>query len=306
MLRYFLRRLLVAIPTLFAIIAISFFMIRIAPGGPFDANRKATPEVMANLNKAYHLDEPLYEQFGRYLWGVVHLDFGPSFKYRDYTVSELILRGFPISAEIGLWALLVATTIGISIGTLAALRQNSMTDYTVMAVGMTGVAVPTFITAPIYQLIFALTLRWLPVAGWDGGWQHKILPVLALSLPPIASISRLTRGSMIESLRSNHVRTARAKGLGIRLTIWRHALLGGLLPTIAYLGPATAGIVTGSVVIERAFSIPGIGRYFVEAASNRDYTLVMGTVIFYGGLIIIANLLVDLTYSLLDPKVRYE
>jgi oligopeptide transport system permease protein len=306
MLRYFLRRLLVAIPTMFAIIAISFFMIRIAPGGPFDANRKATPEVMANLNKAYHLDEPLYEQFGRYLWGVVHLDFGPSFKYRDYTVSELILRGFPISAEIGLWALLVATTIGISIGTLAALRQNSVIDYLVMTVGMVGVAVPTFITAPIFQLIFALTFRWLPVAGWDGGWQHKILPVVALSLPPIAAISRLTRGSMIESLRSNHVRTARAKGLGIRLTVWRHALLGGLLPTIAYLGPATAGIVTGSVVIERVFSIPGIGRYFVEAASNRDYTLVMGTVIFYGGLIILANLLVDLTYSLLDPKVRYE
>ncbi len=306
MLRYFLRRLLVAIPTLFAIIAISFFMIRIAPGGPFDSNRKATPEVMANLNKAYHLDEPLYEQFGRYVWGVLHLDFGPSFKYRDYTVSELILRGFPISAEIGLWALLVATTVGIFIGTLAALRQNSITDYSVMAVGMIGVAVPTFITAPIFQLVFALGLHLLPVASWDGGWQHKVLPVLALSLPPIATISRLTRGSMIESLRSNHVRTARAKGLGVRLTVWRHALLGGLLPTIAYLGPATAGIVTGSVVIERAFSIPGIGRYFVEAASNRDYTLVMGTVIFYGALIIFANLVVDLAYSLLDPKVRYE
>ncbi|HVJ54616.1 MAG TPA: oligopeptide ABC transporter permease OppB [Aliidongia sp.] len=306
MLRYFLRRLLVAIPTLFAIIAISFFMIRIAPGGPFDANRKATPEVMANLNKAYHLDEPLYEQFGRYLWGVMHLDFGPSFKYRDYTVSELILRGFPISAQIGLWALLIAAIIGISIGTVAALRQNSPIDYAVMTFGMVGIAVPTFITAPLFQLVFALWLHWLPVASWDGGWQHMVLPVLALSLPPIAAISRLTRGSMIESLRSNHVRTARAKGLGVRLTVWRHALLGGLLPTIAYLGPATAGIVTGSVVIERAFSIPGIGRYFVEAASNRDYTLVMGTVIFYGGLIIIANLLVDLTYSLLDPKVRYE
>jgi oligopeptide transport system permease protein len=306
MLRYFLRRLLVAIPTLFAIIAISFFMIRLAPGGPFDANRKATPEVMANLNKAYHLDEPLPQQFGRYLWGAMRLDFGPSFKYRDYTVSELIFLGFPISAEIGLWALLVATTFGIAIGTWAALRQNSLVDYIVMTVGMVGVAVPTFITGPIFQLVFALTLHWLPVAGWDGGWQHKILPVMALSLPPIASISRLTRGSMIESLRSNHVRTARAKGLGMRLTVIRHALLGGLLPTLAYLGPATAGIVTGSVVIERVFSIPGIGRYFVEAASNRDYTLVMGTVIFYGVLIILANLIVDLTYSLVDPKVRYE
>jgi len=306
MLRYFLRRILIAIPTLFALITISFFMIHAAPGGPFDANRKATPEVMANLNKAYHLDEPLYEQFGRYVWNVVRLDFGPSFKYRDYTVSELILRGFPISLDIGLWAVFFATTIGMAIGTLAALRQNSVIDYAVMTFGMIGVAVPTFITSPILQLVFAVGLRWLPVAGWDGGWQHKVLPIFALSLPPIAVISRLTRGSMIESLRSNHVRTARAKGLGMRLTVLRHALLGGLLPTLAYLGPAIAGIVTGSVVIERAFSIPGIGRYFVEAASNRDYTLVMGTVIFYGALIIIANLIVDLAYSLVDPKVRYD
>jgi oligopeptide transport system permease protein len=306
MLRYLLRRLLVSIPTLFAIITISFFMIRIAPGGPFDANRKATPEVMANLNKAYHLDESLPQQYGRYLWGVLHLDFGPSFKYRDYTVSELIFRGFPISLNIGLWAMLISSTVGIFLGTVAALKQNSAIDYTVMTVGMVGVAVPTYVTGPIFQLLFGLALGWLPVAGWDGGWQHKVLPVVALSLPSIATISRLTRGSMVEALRSNHVRTARAKGLGIRLTVMRHALLGGLLPTLAYLGPATAGIVTGSVVIERVFAIPGIGRYFVEAASNRDYTLVMGTVIFYGVLIIIANLVVDLLYSLVDPKVRYE
>jgi len=306
MLRYFLRRLLIAIPTLLALITISFFMIRAAPGGPWDGNRKATPEVMANLNKAYHLDEPLPEQYGRYLWSIMHLDFGPSFKYRDYTVSELIFLGFPISLDIGLWAIFVAATVGISLGTVAALRQNSAIDYAVMTVGMVGVAVPSFVTSPLLQLLFALTLHWLPVAGWDGGWQHKILPIFALSLPPIAAISRLTRGSMVESLRSNHVRTARAKGLGIRLTVLRHALLGGLLPTLAYLGPATAGIVTGSVVIEKIFSIPGIGRYFVEAASNRDYTLVMGTVIFYGVLIILANLFVDLAYSLLDPKVRYD
>ncbi len=305
MLRYFLRRLLIAIPTLLAVITISFFMIRVAPGGPFDENRRATPEVMANLNRAYHLDEPLWKQYGRYLWGVVHLDFGPSFKYRDYTVSELIFRGFPISMEIGLWAMLVSTLVGISLGTLAALKQNSAVDYLVMAVGMTGIAIPTFVMAPLYQLFFGLWLRWLPVAGW-GQWNDMVLPVLTLSLPNIAFISRLTRGSMIESLRSNHVRTARAKGLGMRLTVTRHALLGGLLPTLAFLGPATAGIVTGSVVVERAFSIPGIGRYFVEAASNRDYTLVMGIVIFYGSLIIIANLLVDLAYSLVDPKVRYE
>ena len=290
-----------------AIITISFFMIRVAPGGPFDANRKATPEVMANLNRAYHLDEPLYQQYGRYLWGVLHLDFGPSFKYRDYTVSDLILLGFPISLKLGLWAILISTLVGTTLGTLAALKQNTAIDYGVMTLGMVGVTVPTFVVGPLFQLFFADTLHWLPVAEWAGGdWRHMLLPVVALSLYPIAAIARLTRGSMIESLRSNHVRTARAKGLGLRLTIIRHALLGAMLPVLAYLGPATAGIVTGSVVIERVFSIPGIGRYFVEAASNRDYTMVMGTVIFYGGLIILANLLVDLTYSLLDPKIRYE
>lgn len=305
MLRYFVRRLLVSIPTLLAIVTISFFMIRVAPGGPFDANRKATPEVLANLNRAYHLDEPLVVQYGRYLWGVLHLDFGPSFKYRDYTVSELIFRGFPISLEIGLWAIGIATVLGIALGTVAALRQNSVLDHAVMTLGMTGVAIPTFVTGPVMQLVFGVWLHWLPVAGWDG-WRYKILPITALSLASIAMIARLTRGSMIESLRSNHVRTARAKGLGPWVTILRHALIGGLLPTLAYLGPATADIVTGSVVIERVFSIPGIGRFFVEAAVNRDYTLVMGTVVFYGVLIILANLLVDLAYSLVDPKVRYE
>jgi oligopeptide transport system permease protein len=306
MLRYFLRRILGAIPTLFVVVAISFFMIRVAPGGPFDSNRRATPEVMANLNKAYHLDEPLYEQFGRYLWGVAHLDFGPSFKYRDYTVSELIFQGFPVSLELGLWAMLVSLTVGVALGTIAALKQNSTLDHIVMAVGMTGIAVPSFVMAPIYQLVFSLGFHLLPVAGWDGTWRTKVLPILALSLPYIAFISRLTRGSMIESLRSNHVRTARAKGLGMRLTIMRHALIGGLLPVIAFMGPATAGIITGSVVIEKVFSIPGIGRYFVEAASNRDYTLVMGTVIFFGVLIILANLLVDLIYALVDPKISYD
>lgn len=304
--RYFIKRLLVSIPTLLAIITISFFMIRVAPGGPFDANRRATPEVLANLNKAYHLDESLPKQYARYLWGVLHFDFGPSFKYKDYTVSELIFDGFPKSLEIGLWAIGISSLVGVWLGTVAALNQNGTLDYTIMTLGMAGIAIPTFVTAPLLQLCFGVWLHWLPVAGWPGDWRHKVLPILALSLPSIAVFARLTRGSMIESLRSNHVRTARAKGIGIRLTVIRHALLGGLLPTLAYMGPATADIVTGSVVIEKAFSIPGIGRYFVEAASNRDYTLVMGTVIFYGILIIAANLIVDLTYSLVDPKVRHE
>ncbi len=306
MLRYLLRRSVGAVPTLLVLITISFFMMRIAPGGPFDANRKATAEIIANLNRAYHLDESLVEQFGRYLWGVLRLDFGPSFKYRDYTVSELIWQGFPVSFELGMWAILLSMAFGVALGTIAALRQNSLTDYGVMAAGMTGVAVPTFVVAPLMQLVFGVMWGMLPVGGWDGSIRTKILPIVALALPNIAYIARLTRGSMIESLRSNHVRTARAKGLGPRLTVMRHAMIGGLLPVLAYLGPATAGIITGSVVIEKIFGIPGIGRYFVEAAANRDYTLVMGVVVFYGFLIILFNLIVDLLYGLIDPKVRYD
>jgi oligopeptide transport system permease protein len=291
---------------MFALIAITFFLMRVAPGGPFDGNRKVTAAVKANLEAAYHLDEPLWMQFGRYLWGVLHFDFGPSFKYRDYTVSDLIWQGFPVSLEVGLWAIAIATIIGVTLGTVAALNQHSKVDYGVMALGMTGVAVPTFVAGPIMQIVFGVSLLALPVAGWDGSIEKKIMPIIALALPNIAYIASLARGSMIESLRTNHVRTARAKGIGGWRTVTRHALIGGLIPVVAYLGPATAGIVTGSVVIEKVFSIPGIGRYFVDAALNRDYTLVLGVVIFYGFLIIIANLIVDLCYALLDPKVRYD
>jgi oligopeptide transport system permease protein len=245
-------------------------------------------------------------QFGRYLWGVLHFDFGPSFKYRDYTVSDLIWQGFPVSLEVGLWAMAIATVVGVALGTIAALRQQSIVDYGVMAIGMTGVAVPTFVVGPLMQIVFGVSLLMLPVAGWDGSIQQKIMPIIALALPNIAYIASLARGSMIESLRTNHVRTARGKGIGAWRTVTRHALVGGLIPVVAYLGPATAGLVTGSIVIEKVFSIPGIGRYFVDAALNRDYTLVLGVVIFYGFLIIIANLIVDLCYALLDPKVRYE
>jgi len=306
MLRYTIRRLVGAIPTMFALIAITFFIMRIAPGGPFDGNRKVTEVVKANLERAYHLDEPLWLQFLRYLWGVLHFDFGPSYKYRDYTVSDLIWQGFPVSFEVGMWAIAIATVVGVTLGTVAALRQHSSVDYGVMAVGMTGVAVPTFVIGPLMQIFFGVSLLALPVAGWDGSLERKIMPIIALALPNIAYIASLTRGSMIESLRTNHVRTARAKGIGAWRTVTRHALIGGLVPVVAYLGPATAGIVTGSIVIEKVFSIPGIGRYFVDAALNRDYTLVLGVVIFYGFLIIIANLIVDLCYAILDPKVRYD
>lgn len=307
MLAYTIKRLIGAIPTLFVIIAISFFMIRLAPGGPFSRERVVAPEILANLNRVYHLDEPLLDQFLRYLGGVLRGDFGPSFKYEDFSVTELIWTGFPVSLQLGGAAVIVATVLGIALGVIAALRQNSRVDVGVMGLAMTGIAIPNFVMAPLMTLVLGVYLRWLPVAGWgDGGLRHAFLPVVALALPQIAYVARLTRGSMIEVLRSNYVRTARAKGLPERITVLRHALKGALLPVVSYLGPATAAVITGSVVIEQIFGIPGIGRYFVQGAINRDYTLVMGTVIFYGTLIILANLVVDLVYGVLDPKVRYR
>ncbi|MCC5860825.1 MAG: oligopeptide ABC transporter permease OppB [Gammaproteobacteria bacterium] len=306
MLRYTLSRLLGAIPTLLILIALAFFMIRVAPGGPFDTERALPPEIEANLRAAYHLDEPLYQQFARYLGGLLRGDFGPSFQYKDFTVTELIGTGFPVSLRLGGSAILLALLIGVTVGTIAALRQNTRTDYTVMAVSMTGISIPNFVMAPLLILLFAVTLGWLPAGGWGGGaWNHMLLPVIALALPQVAYISRLTRGSMIEVLRSNFVRTARAQGLPERTVILRYALKPALLPVMSYLGPATAAVITGSVVIEQIFGVPGLGRYFVQGALNRDYTLVMGVVVFYGVLIILFNLVVDLFYAWLDPKVKY-
>lgn len=307
MLLYAIKRLLGALPTLFIIIAIAFFMMRLAPGGPFDKERKLSAEVEANLMRAYHLDEPLPQQFARYVGNLLQGDFGPSFQYKDFTVTELIWGGFPASLKLGGIAMLLATGIGIALGSWAALKQNSAVDYVVMATAMTGITVPNFVVAPLLTLIFGLWLSWLPVGGWGGGdIQHIILPIVALALPQIAAVARLTRGSMIEVLHSNYVRTARAKGLRERITITRHALRAALLPVVSYLGPAVASIITGSIIIEQIFGIPGIGRYFVQAALNRDYTLVMGVTVFYGALIILFNLMVDLLYGLLDPKVRYD
>jgi oligopeptide transport system permease protein len=304
---YAIRRLLGAIPTLFIIIALAFFMMRVAPGGPFDRERTLPPEIEAALSKAYHLDEPLWMQFGRYLGGLAQGDFGPSFQYKDYMVAELIGHGLSVSLTIGGIAICLAAILGICIGTLAALRQNSWIDYLAMTVSMTGIAMPSFVMAPILTLVFGLTLKLLPVGGWAAGDpRYLALPIIALTLPQIAYIARLTRGNMIETLRSQHVRTARAKGLSEAVVIYRHALRGGLLPVISYLGPATASIITGSVVVEQIFGIPGIGRFFVQAALNRDYTLVLGVVVVYGTLIVVFNLLVDLIYGLLDPRVRYD
>jgi oligopeptide transport system permease protein len=304
-LKYFLKRLGGAIPTLFIIITVSFFMIRMAPGGPFDTERAVPPDIEANLKRAYHLDESLPKQYARYLSGIVHGDFGPSFKYKDFTVAELIAQGFPVSLALGSMAMAVALVLGLFLGVWAALRQNSAIDYSAMGVSMLGLAVPNFVVAPLLTLVFGLILGWLPVGGWGKGANY-VLPVIALCLPQIASISRLTRASMIEVLGSNFVRTARAKGLPARVTISRHAIRAAMLPVVSYLGPAIAQIITGSVVIEQIFSIPGIGRYFVQSSLNRDYTMVMGVTIFYGALVIICNLFADLLYGVLDPKVRYD
>ncbi len=307
MLAYAIKRLFGALPTLFIIVAIAFFMMRLAPGGPFDKERKLSAEVEANLMRAYHLDEPLPQQFVRYVGNLLQGDFGPSFQYKDFTVTELIWGGFPASLKLGGIAMLLATVVGIGLGSWAALKQNTAIDYAVMATAMTGITVPNFVVAPLLTLIFGLWLSWLPVGGWGGGdLQHIILPIVALALPQIAAVARLTRGSMIEVLHSNYVRTARAKGLREHITIIRHALRAALLPVVSYLGPAVASIITGSIIIEQIFGIPGIGRYFVQAALNRDYTLVMGVTVFYGALIILFNLMVDLVYGLLDPKVRYD
>ena len=307
MLRYSVRRFLGAIPTLLILIALAFFMIRVAPGGPFDAEKALLPEIEANLRAAYHLDEPVYQQFLRYIGGLLRGDFGPSFQYRDYTVTELIMAGFPVSLRLGGSAMILALLVGVTAGSIAALRQNTLTDYSVMSVSMTGISIPNFVMAPMLILLFAVYLGWLPAGGLgEGSPRNLVLPVISLALPQIAYISRLTRGSMIEVLRSNFIRTARAHGLPARAILVRHALKPALLPVVSYLGPATAAIITGSVVIEQIFGIPGLGRFFVQGALNRDYTLVMGVVVFYGVLIIVFNFLVDLAYAWLDPKVKYS
>jgi oligopeptide transport system permease protein len=307
MLSYAIRRLLEAIPTLLVIVALSFFLMHSAPGGPFDSERVLPPEIEANLKAAYNLDKPVWQQFVIYLGNALQGDFGPSFTYKDFTVSELILTGLPVSARLGLSAVTLAVLIGCTLGILAAMRQNTKTDYSIMGIAMVGITIPNFVMAPLLTLIFGIYLGWLPVAGLgDGSIRNLVLPVIALALPQIAIVSRLTRGGMVEVLRSNFVRTAHAKGLPEHLIITRHTLRAAMLPVVSYLGPAIAGLVTGSVVIEQIFGLPGIGRYFVQGAINRDYTLVMGTVITYGSLIVLMNLLVDLVYGLMDPRVRYD
>jgi oligopeptide transport system permease protein len=306
-LRYVIRRFLTAIPTMFAIVTISFFLMRVAPGGPFNQERGLNPVVKANLEKVYHLDQPLWQQYLSYLGNLARLDFGPSYKLPDFTVAELFRIGLPVSIELGTLALSLALLIGTVLGVVAALNQNRGADYAVVAAATVGSTVPTFVVAPLYQLFFALTLYWVPVAGWGGGGiANKIGPVTVLALPQIAVVARLMRGSMIEALRSHHIRTARALGLSQFTVVVRHALRGAVLPIVSYAGPAAAALLTGSIIVETIFAIPGVGRYFVEAALNRDYTLVMGTVVVIAVFIIVFNLVVDLLYAVIDPRVRYD
>lgn len=302
---FILRRLLIAIPTVCVIATASFFLMRAAPGGPFDAEADLEPEVLENIRAAYDLDKPLLVQFQIYVSNAIRGDFGPSLVYKDFSVTELVAIGLPVSIQLGAWAMLVALVLGGLAGIIAALRQNRLIDHAIMAMAMTGIAIPSFVVAPILALFFGLYLRLLPVAGWnDGAWQNMVLPVTALALPQVAVIARLVRGGMLEVLRSNFVRTARAKGLPEYRVVSAHVLRSALIPLVGYLGPALAGIMTGSLVIELIFNLPGIGRYFIQGALNRDYPLVMGVVVIYACLIITLNLLSDLAYAALDPRVR--
>ncbi|XWN29647.1 MAG: oligopeptide ABC transporter permease OppB [Devosia sp.] len=307
MLVYALRRLAGAIPTLFVIITIAFFLMRVAPGGPFDRERTLEAQVMENLNRAFHLDKPVWEQYVIYIGNLLQGDLGPSFVYRDFTVQQLLGAGLPVSIQLGAMALLLALLVGGTLGVIAALRQNSLLDHLVIAVATFGITVPNFVVAPVLSLIFGVWLNVLPAGGWErASPQYMILPVITLALPQVAIVARLIRASMLEALRSDHVRTARAYGLPARMVVLGHALRGAALPVVSYLGPATAALLTGSVVVETIFGIPGIGRYFVQGALNRDYTLVMGTVVIVAVFIVVFNLVVDLIYAALDPRVRYD
>lgn len=305
MLRYFLTRLAGAVPTLFVIVTLAFFLIRAAPGGPFDQEQTLPPEIMANLESSYGLDQPLLTQYGRYLGALVRGDFGPSFRYQDFSVTELIGQGFPVTLQLGSIALALALLLGVPIGTFAALHHQHAADYAAMSLAVVGIAIPSFVVLPFLGLMFGIYLRWLPVAGWEpGSLRHLTLPVVALALPPLSVIARLVRASMLEVLHSHYIRTAMAKGLPLHTVILRHALRPALLPVVSYLAPAVASIMTGSLVVESIAGLPGVGRYMVQGALNRDYTLVMGMVIIYSTLLISMGLIVDLLYAWLDPRVR--
>jgi len=304
-LRYLIGRIAVMVPVFLIVVTVVFAMIRFAPGGPFDTERQIPPDIMKNLNAKYHLDEPLWKQYFRYLNDLAHFDLGPSFKHSNRTVNEIIGDSLPVSAELGLISLVWALLIGITAGGLAALKPNTWSDYVPMSISILGICLPTFVIGPLLILVFGLWLRVLPVAGWNS-WQDRILPSLTLGFAYAAYISRLMRGGLMEIRSQDYIRTARAKGLSEPKILVKHALRGGILPVVSFLGPALAGIITGALVTETIFNIPGLGRFFIESALNRDYTVVMGTALLYFTLIFVCNFLVDILYVFLDPRVKYE
>jgi oligopeptide transport system permease protein len=307
MLRFLIRRLLSTIPTLFVIITISFFLMHVAPGGPFNLEKPLPPEIKANLLRVYNLDQPVWKQFLLYLNNLAHGDFGPSYVFMNFSVNELFRIGLKVSLPLGLAAFFLSLFVGGGLGIVAALRQNRSADFAVIGLATAGSTIPTYVTAPIIQLVFGLWLKWLPVGGWnEGAILNMIGPVVTLALPYIAVVARLMRGSMIEALHAHHIRTARAMGLSDYSIVIRHALRSAMLPVLSYAGPAAAGLVTGSLIVETIFGIPGIGRYFIDSALNRDYTVVMGTVVVLALFTIIFNLIVDVLYAIVDPRVRYD
>ena len=306
MLRFIVSRLLQAIPVLLVVISVTFLLIHSAPGGPFSDEKAVPPEVARALEAQYNLDQPLWQQYTSYLCDVIRGDFGPSFKYSGRTVNELIAAGLPVTAELALYAMLVALFIGISAGVFAAIRPNTLQDYIPMSAAMLGICMPSFLLGPILILVFGIQLEWLPISGWGDIPGDKILPAITLGTGYAAYIARLSRGGMLEVLSQDYIRTARAKGLSERLIIGKHALRGGLIPVVAFLGPAFAGLLGGSFVVETIFQIPGLGRFYVTSAFNRDYTMILGMTIFFAGLIIVFNLLSDLVALWLNPKLRQQ
>ena len=305
MIRFILKRLLLSIPVIFLVATTTFFIMRLAPGGPFLSEKAIPPEIMANLQAKYGLDQPLLVQYGRYLRNLIQLDLGPSYKYPDRTVNQIIAEGFPVSLQLGLAALLFALIVGIFAGVVAAVKHGKALDHLAMAFVSIGISLPTFVIGPLLVFAFSLTFYWFPPALW-GSPSQLVLPAITLGMPYAVYIARLTRTEMVEVLEQDYIRTARAKGVSEFRLLWKHALNGSMLPVVSFLGPGVADIVTGSIVVEKIFAIPGLGRFFVESAFSRDYTTVLGTVLFYAVLLILANLAVDIFYKFLDPRIEYQ
>lgn len=303
---FIVKRIAQAIPVLLLVSLVTFFLIHAAPGGPFDAEQTVPPEILKHLNQRYHLDQPIWQQYLGYLGNLLKGDFGPSFKYPSHTVNDLIVAGFPATCELAIYAILFALAIGLAAGVTASLRPNSLQDYIPMSSAMLGICLPSFVLGPLLLLVFGIWLQWLPVAGWGQIPGDKILPSITLGATYAAYIARISRGGMLEILSQDYIRTARAKGLSTVRIVFVHALRGGVAPVISFLGPAIAGLLAGSFVVETIFQIPGLGRFYIQAAFNRDYTMIMGCTIFFAFLIVVFNLLADVLLVWLNPRLRQE